>query len=55
MYMKPINTGKNMWLRAQTANQILKQNAQTQDPDGKQAFFCVIYDTFKGNISKKIY
>ena len=27
-----------MWLRFQTANQKLKQNAQTQNADGMQAF-----------------
>ena len=32
--MKPKNAGKNMWMRAQIANQKLKQNAQTQDADG---------------------
>ena len=37
MYMKPNNAGKNIWLRAQTLNQKLKQNAQTQDADGMQA------------------
>ena len=34
-----------MWLWAQTANQNLKQNAQTQDADGMQAFFFVLYVT----------
>ena len=38
MYMKPINTGKNMWLRAQSANQNSKQNAQTEDADGMPEF-----------------
>ena len=37
--MQSNNAGKNMWLRAQTANQKLKQNAQTQDADGMQDFF----------------
>ena len=41
-----------MWLRAQTANPKLKQNALTIEIDGRQAFFCVIYDTFRGHISK---
>ena len=50
MYMKPNNAGKNKWLRAQTLNQKLK-NAQTQDADGGQAFFCVIYDTVRGHTS----
>ena len=39
------NAGKSMWLSAQTTNQKLKQNAQTQDADGMQAFVCAIYDT----------
>ena len=38
MYMKPNNAGKNIGMRAQTLNQKLKQNTQTQDFDGKQAF-----------------
>ena len=42
MYMKPDNAGKKVCLRAQTLNQKLNQNAQTQDAVGKQAFFCVI-------------
>ena len=37
MYMKPSNGGKNLRLRAQTSNQKLKENAQTQDADGGQA------------------
>ena len=49
--MKPNNAGKNIWMRAQTLNQKLKQNAQTQNVDGRVAFFCVIYDTIKGYIS----
>ena len=32
--MKPNNAGKDMRLRAQTANQKLKQNMQPQDADG---------------------
>ena len=48
MYMKPNKADKNMWLRDQIANQNQKQNAQTQDADGMQAFFCVIYDTVRG-------
>ena len=51
MYMKLNNTGKNMWLWAQTLNQNLKGNAQAQDADGWQAFFCVMYDIFRGHIS----
>ena len=35
--MKPNIAGKDMCLWNQTANQKLKQNAQTQDVDGKQA------------------
>ena len=30
------NAGKNIWLRAQTLNQKLKENAQTQDVDSRQ-------------------
>ena len=37
--MKPNNSGENMWLRAEAANQNLKQNTQTQNADGMQAFF----------------
>ena len=37
--MKPNNAGKEMWLRVQTVNQKLKQNAQTQDGDGMQTIF----------------
>ena len=40
-----------MCLRAQIANQDLKQNAQTQDADGVQTFFCVMCDTVRGYIS----
>ena len=54
MYVKPNKAGKNMWLRARIANQNLKQNVQTQDADGMQAFFCVTYDTARGNISTPI-
>ena len=54
MYIKPNIAGKNIRLRAQTLNQKLKQNAQTQDDDGVQAFFYVIYDTFRGHISTLI-
>ena len=35
--MKPNNAGNYTWLRAQTANQKLKRNAQTQGVDGMQA------------------
>ena len=44
MYMKPNNADKNIWLRAQTLNHKLKQNAQTHDADGRQAF-SVLYTT----------
>ena len=37
MYMKPNNAGKNMSLRAQTANQKCQQNDQTQDEKKKPA------------------
>ena len=49
--MKPNNAGKNLWLRAQTAIQKLKQNAQTRKTDGMRAFFCFIYDKDRGFIS----
>ena len=49
--MKPNNAGKNRWLRAQTATQKLKRNAQIQDADGMQGFFLVIYRTVRGNVS----
>ena len=50
MYRKPNKAGKNKWLWAETANQNLKQNAQTQDAYGMQAFFRVIYDTVTSHI-----
>ena len=43
-----------MWLRAQTANLEMKENAQTRDADGVQASFCVIYDTVRTFISTRI-
>ena len=54
MYMKLNNARKNMWLRAQTANQKFKQNAQIQDADGMQVFFSVIYDSVRCYTSTKI-
>ena len=51
MYMKTNKVGKNMWLRAQKANQNLEHNAQTQDGDGMHIFFFVIYDTVRDYIS----
>ena len=54
MYMKPIDASKNIGLQAQTLNQKLKHNAHTQEADGTQAFFSVIYDNFRGNISPLI-
>ena len=35
--MKPNNAGKDMWLRAETVIEKLKQDAQKQDDDGMQA------------------
>ena len=52
--MKPNNAGKNMWLRAQTTNRKLKQNAQVQEVDGMQYFFFVKYDTVRGYNSTKM-
>ena len=37
MYMKPNNADTNMW--AQTVNQKLKHNAQTQDADAIYKYF----------------
>ena len=54
MYMQPNNAHKNIWLSAQTLNQKLKENAQTQDAYGRQAFLCVIYDIFRAHISTLI-
>ena len=42
--MKPNNAGDDMWLRAQTANQNLKQNTQAQIADSMQAL-SVLYMT----------
>ena len=50
--MKPYNAGEDMWLRAQTANQKLKQNAQTQDADGMQAM-SVLYMTLLETVSQE--
>ena len=50
--MKPIMTGEDMWLQAPTANQKLKQNAQTQDADGRQAM-SVFYMTQLEAISQQ--
>ena len=33
--MKPNNTGEDMWLRAETANEKFKQDERTQDADAK--------------------
>ena len=41
--MKPNNTGEDMWLWAQTVNQNLKQNQQTQDADAAQLCMCYIW------------
>ena len=32
--MKPYNAGEGIWLRAETANEKVEQNAQTQYADG---------------------
>ena len=42
--MKPNNTGKDMRLRAHTANKKSTQNVQTQDADGMQVF-SLLYTT----------
>ena len=53
MYMKPNNSGKNMSLRAQTTIQKLNHKAQTQDVEGMQAFFSVLYMTQLQAISQQ--
>ena len=40
--MKPNNTGEEMWLRAETAKENLKQDAQRQVADAMQAFLYYI-------------
>ena len=53
MSMKSNNAFKNMWLRAETVNQKLKNNAQTQDAYGIQAFPSAMYDIAREHISTK--
>ena len=36
--MRPINADKDVWLRAQTSNQKIKQYVQIQDADGTQTY-----------------
>ena len=50
--MKPNNAGKEIWLRARTENQKLKQNAKTQKADGMEAF-SVLYMTQLKAISQQ--
>ena len=45
--MKPDNAGEDMWLRVETANEKLKQEAPTQKGDD----ICVRYDAARGSIS----
>ena len=42
--MKPNSARKAMWLRAETANEKLKQDLQTQEVDNMRAMF-VVYKT----------
>ena len=49
--MKPNNAGKDMWRRAEIANQKLKQNAQTHDADGLQAM-SLLYMTLLEAVSQ---
>ena len=51
MDIKPNDADKNLWLQAQTLNQKLKENAQTHEADGRQAFF-LSYTTQLEAISK---
>ena len=41
-----------MWLRAQTVNQELKQNAETQDAEDMQAF-SILYNKYLEAISQQ--
>ena len=50
--MKLNTTGKDMWQRAQPANQKLKQNAQIQDTIGMQAM-SVLYMTVLDAVSQQ--
>ena len=40
--MKPDNANEDMWLRARTVNEKLKQDVQTQNGGGMQSIF-VLY------------
>ena len=44
LYMKPNNTGQDIWLRAETANENLNHDEQTQDTDCIQVI-SVLYMT----------
>ena len=44
-----------MWLRTNTANQMFKRNVQTQNADGMEVFFSVLYMTQLEAISQQYY
>ena len=48
--MNPNNAGKDMWLWAQTANQKLKENGQTQGANGMQALSVLCMTQLDGYI-----
>ena len=52
MFMKPNNAGEDMWQRAETANENLKQNAHKQDADDMRAL-SVLYMTQSEPISRQ--
>ena len=51
--MKSINTGKDMWLRAQNANEEFKQNAPTQVVGGVQAMSVLTMTQLEAITQKK--
>ena len=53
--MKPINALKNMWLRGQTSNKRLKQNALTKDADGVQVFSVLYMKQLEAISQQKYY
>ena len=54
LYMKSNNAAEEMWLRAETADEKLQQDIQTQDADGMQAVTVVLMTLFKA-ISQQYY
>ena len=52
--MRPNNAGRDMWLEAQTTNQNVKHNPQTQDADVIWELF-VLYMTRLEDLSQQYY